>query len=190
MVRQIIAFLLLVFAIITRNWLCHHLKYYFVPGDELSVEGETFSPPRSGGKKRAGKISQSCPNHWFWTGEITWRKWRCIPVISPYYYKAIWLLITIIHYVLLIFNNIMRLQFASGAIITVSLTLHLYSRAEGGKMPIKWLALESIQRREFTHKSDVWSYGNFPFYYVVINDVYLILWFNNHRLFQVLRYGS
>ena len=27
------------------------------------------------------------------------------------------------------------------------------------QMPIKWLALESIQHRIFTHKSDVWSYG-------------------------------
>ena len=26
-------------------------------------------------------------------------------------------------------------------------------------MPIKWLALESIQHRVYTHKSDVWSYG-------------------------------
>uniref|UniRef100_H2YUP6 Protein kinase domain-containing protein n=1 Tax=Ciona savignyi TaxID=51511 RepID=H2YUP6_CIOSA len=32
-------------------------------------------------------------------------------------------------------------------------------RAEGGKMPIKWLALESIQHRIFTQKSDVWSFG-------------------------------
>ncbi|KAK3082662.1 hypothetical protein FSP39_001823 [Pinctada imbricata] len=31
--------------------------------------------------------------------------------------------------------------------------------ASGGKMPIKWLALECIQHRIFTHKSDVWSYG-------------------------------
>lgn len=31
--------------------------------------------------------------------------------------------------------------------------------AAGGKMPIKWLALECIQLRVFTHKSDVWSYG-------------------------------
>ncbi|XP_078716744.1 receptor tyrosine-protein kinase erbB-4-like [Lampetra fluviatilis] len=31
--------------------------------------------------------------------------------------------------------------------------------ADGGKMPIKWLALESIQYRTFTHQSDVWSYG-------------------------------
>lgn len=27
------------------------------------------------------------------------------------------------------------------------------------QMPIKWLALESIQHRVFTHKTDVWSYG-------------------------------
>ncbi|XP_058451762.1 epidermal growth factor receptor isoform X1 [Malaya genurostris] len=32
-------------------------------------------------------------------------------------------------------------------------------RAAGGKMPIKWLALESIRHRVFTSKSDVWSFG-------------------------------
>ena len=32
-------------------------------------------------------------------------------------------------------------------------------RSAGGKMPIKWLALECIQSRIFTHKSDVWSFG-------------------------------
>lgn len=26
-------------------------------------------------------------------------------------------------------------------------------------MPIKWMALECIQYRKFTHQSDVWSYG-------------------------------
>lgn len=32
-------------------------------------------------------------------------------------------------------------------------------KAAGGKMPIKWLALECIQNRIFTTKSDVWAFG-------------------------------
>jgi epidermal growth factor receptor len=32
-------------------------------------------------------------------------------------------------------------------------------KAAGGKMPIRWLALECIQHRIFTHKSDVWAFG-------------------------------
>ncbi|KAJ7345174.1 hypothetical protein JRQ81_001124, partial [Phrynocephalus forsythii] len=31
--------------------------------------------------------------------------------------------------------------------------------ADGGKMPIKWMALECIHYRKFTHQTDVWSYG-------------------------------
>ncbi|KAL1282773.1 hypothetical protein QQF64_001576, partial [Cirrhinus molitorella] len=31
--------------------------------------------------------------------------------------------------------------------------------ADAGKMPIKWMALECIHYRKFTHQSDVWSYG-------------------------------
>ncbi|OCT63766.1 hypothetical protein XELAEV_18044862mg [Xenopus laevis] len=33
--------------------------------------------------------------------------------------------------------------------------------ADGGKMPIKWMALECIHYRKFTHQSDVWSYGKY-----------------------------
>ncbi|XP_016315010.1 receptor tyrosine-protein kinase erbB-4-like, partial [Sinocyclocheilus anshuiensis] len=32
--------------------------------------------------------------------------------------------------------------------------------SDGGKMPIKWMALECIHYRKFTHQSDVWSYGD------------------------------
>jgi L1 cell adhesion molecule len=32
-------------------------------------------------------------------------------------------------------------------------------KADGGKLPIKWLAPECIQKRIFTHKSDVWAFG-------------------------------
>uniref|UniRef100_A0A9J8CRD5 Receptor tyrosine-protein kinase erbB-4 n=1 Tax=Cyprinus carpio carpio TaxID=630221 RepID=A0A9J8CRD5_CYPCA len=31
--------------------------------------------------------------------------------------------------------------------------------SDGGKMPIKWMALECIHYRKFTHQSDIWSYG-------------------------------
>nr|CAB3243195.1 receptor tyrosine-protein kinase erbB-4 [Phallusia mammillata] len=58
-------------------------------------------------------------------------------------------------------------------------------RAEGGKMPIKWLALESIQHRIFTQKSDVWSFGvtmwelmtfgKKPYENVPATDVHLLL---------------
>ena len=32
-------------------------------------------------------------------------------------------------------------------------------KADGGKMPIKWLAPECIAERKFTHKSDVWAFA-------------------------------
>ena len=32
-------------------------------------------------------------------------------------------------------------------------------RAAGGKVPVRWLAPECLLKREYSHKSDVWAYG-------------------------------
>ena len=34
-----------------------------------------------------------------------------------------------------------------------------YVKTTKGKMPLKWMAIESIIDREFTTASDVWSFG-------------------------------
>ena len=35
----------------------------------------------------------------------------------------------------------------------------VYVKTTKGRLPWKWMAIESIVNREFTHASDVWSYG-------------------------------
>ena len=35
----------------------------------------------------------------------------------------------------------------------------LYVRKNKGRLPWKWLAIESIEKQEFSSASDVWSYG-------------------------------
>ncbi len=35
----------------------------------------------------------------------------------------------------------------------------VYTLTNHGRLPIRWMALESIFQREFTSASDVWSYG-------------------------------
>ncbi len=32
-------------------------------------------------------------------------------------------------------------------------------KAKGGKVPVRWMAPESLRQKVYTHKSDVWSYG-------------------------------
>lgn len=35
----------------------------------------------------------------------------------------------------------------------------VYVKTTKGRLPLKWMALESIEAREFTTSSDVWSFG-------------------------------
>ena len=35
----------------------------------------------------------------------------------------------------------------------------VYVKTTKGRLPLKWMALESVEAREFTTSSDVWSYG-------------------------------
>ena len=36
---------------------------------------------------------------------------------------------------------------------------NVYVKTTQGRMPLKWMAIESIVDREYTTASDVWSYG-------------------------------
>ena len=38
-------------------------------------------------------------------------------------------------------------------------TDEIYVQKRTGRVPLKWMAIESIIAREFTSASDVWSYG-------------------------------
>ena len=38
-------------------------------------------------------------------------------------------------------------------------TDEIYVQKSTGRVPLKWMAIESIIAREFTSVSDVWSYG-------------------------------
>ena len=35
----------------------------------------------------------------------------------------------------------------------------VYVKTSGGRLPFKWMALESLRDREYTVQSDVWAYG-------------------------------
>lgn len=63
--------------------------------------------------------------------------------------------------------------------------------ADGGKMPVKWLAPECLKYRVFTHKSDVWAFGK------LTSLSCSVIYSTNQKLFtffffclQVLLYGN
>ena len=50
----------------------------------------------------------------------------------------------------------------------------------GGKMPLKWLAIECIEKGHYSHKSDVWSFG------VTIWEILTYGKRNGHYFFSIL----
>uniref|UniRef100_A0A915L3U5 Protein kinase domain-containing protein n=1 Tax=Romanomermis culicivorax TaxID=13658 RepID=A0A915L3U5_ROMCU len=47
----------------------------------------------------------------------------------------------------------------------------LYYTSKGGKLPVKWMALESITEYKFTVASDVWSFGILLFELFTLGNV-------------------
>ena len=50
---------------------------------------------------------------------------------------------------------------------------HVCTPCDMLQMPIKWLALESIRNRIYSHKSDVWSFGKQSFIHYISTELLL-----------------
>ena len=60
----------------------------------------------------------------------------------------------------------------------------------GGKMPLKWLAIECIEKGHYSHKSDVWSFGVTIWEILTYgkrNGHYFISFFRQIRKFDVVK---
>ena len=58
-------------------------------------------------------------------------------------------------------------------------TYQIYVQKRTGRVPLKWMAIESIIASEFTSASDVWSYG------IVLWEI-CTLGINKVRLFDII----
>lgn len=52
---------------------------------------------------------------------------------------------------------------------------NVYVKTTKGKLPLKWMSIESIETREFTTCSDVWSYGVVLWEIGTLSEIWSIL---------------
>ena len=54
-------------------------------------------------------------------------------------------------------------------------TDEIYVQKTKGRVPLKWMAVESIVTREFTSASDVWAYGVVLWEIGTLGEIYIML---------------
>ena len=65
----------------------------------------------------------------------------------------------------------------------------LYTTQQGAKVPVRWMAIESLKEREYSMKTDVWAYGVLLFELFSLGEIpYKEL--DNSEIFQHIDAGN
>ena len=67
-------------------------------------------------------------------------------------------------------------------------------KSAGGKVPIRWLAPECLKQRVYTHKSDVWAYGESLATKLASSSIIIIITSCNNTIgvtvWEILTFGA